>query len=115
MVQRARFLRPRRRHRLRNWYVNFEHPATRTEAGFDTFDLTVDLVIDPGLDRFAWKDEDEYAHLRRLGIVTDAEHREVELARGQVLAMLADRNGVFADAEAWAAWRWPLERCLSGP
>lgn len=91
---------------LRNWYVDFEHPGTRTEANFDTFDLTVDLVIDPGLDRFEWKDEDEYAHVRRLGIVTDAEHREAESARGQVLAMLADRTGVFADAPAWAAWRW---------
>ncbi|MER5777345.1 DUF402 domain-containing protein [Streptomyces sp. NPDC002039] len=29
---------------LRNWYVNFEHPTHRTETGFDTFDLTVDLV-----------------------------------------------------------------------
>ncbi|MFD3940328.1 DUF402 domain-containing protein [Streptomyces sp. NPDC058611] len=91
---------------LRNWYVNFERPTCRTRAGFDTFDLAVDLVIGPGLDRFAWKDEDEYAHVRRLGVITDAEHREVEAARGQVLAMLADRTGVFATAELWASWRW---------
>ncbi|MFJ3498844.1 DUF402 domain-containing protein [Streptomyces sp. NPDC086091] len=31
---------------LRNWYVNFEHPTRRTTDGFDTFDLTVDLVVD---------------------------------------------------------------------
>ncbi|MGW7759027.1 DUF402 domain-containing protein [Streptomyces violaceusniger] len=36
-------------HRLRNWYVNFEHPEIRTEVGFDTFDLAVDLVIAPDL------------------------------------------------------------------
>ncbi|WP_254708113.1 DUF402 domain-containing protein [Streptomyces lunaelactis] len=53
---------------LRNWYVNFEHPTRRTEDGFDTFDLTVDLVIDPDLARWQWKDEDEYAQVRRLGI-----------------------------------------------
>ncbi|MGR8012273.1 DUF402 domain-containing protein [Streptomyces hypolithicus] len=92
--------------RLRNWYVNFEHPTRRTETGFDTFDLTLDLVIDPDLTTWQWKDLDEYAHVRRLGIVTDAERQEVELARGQVLAMLADRTGVFADAETWAAWSW---------
>ncbi len=92
--------------RLRNWYVNFERPMTRTAAGFDTFDLTVDLVVDPDLGGYEWKDVDEYAHVRRLGIVTDAEHRAVEDARGQVLAMLADRAGVFADAERWASWRW---------
>ncbi|MEU2956641.1 DUF402 domain-containing protein, partial [Streptomyces xanthochromogenes] len=57
--------------RLRNWYVNFEHPTRRTDAGFDTLDLTVDLVVAPDLTRWEWKDEDEYAHLRRLGIVSD--------------------------------------------
>ncbi|MEV5568041.1 DUF402 domain-containing protein [Streptomyces sp. NPDC052196] len=92
--------------RLRNWYVNFERPARRTEDGFDTFDLTVDLLIDPDLTRWQWKDEDEYAHVRRLGIVSDTEHQAVDGARAQVLAMLAERSGVFADAERWALWRW---------
>ncbi|MFD0021646.1 DUF402 domain-containing protein [Streptomyces sp. NPDC058382] len=92
--------------RLRNWYVNFERPNVRTEAGFDTFDLTVDLVITPDLAGWEWKDEDEYAHVRRLGIVSDTEHRAVDAARAEVHAMLADRTGVFADAERWAAWHW---------
>ncbi|WP_063729254.1 DUF402 domain-containing protein [Streptomyces sp. RTd22] len=93
-------------HRLRNWYVNFEHPTRRTADGFDTFDLAVDLVIDPDLSKLRWKDEDEYAHVRRLGVVSDTEHQAVELARAQVLAMLEDRAGPFADAGQWAAWRW---------
>ncbi|MFF8604115.1 DUF402 domain-containing protein [Streptomyces sp. NPDC015232] len=92
--------------RLRNWYVNFEHPTRRTEAGFDTFDLTVDLVVTPDLTHWEWKDEDEYAHVRRLGIVTDTEHQAVDDARAEVLAMLAERAGPFAHAERWAAWRW---------
>ncbi|MEW1724721.1 DUF402 domain-containing protein [Streptomyces sp. NPDC093109] len=92
--------------RLRNWYVNFEHPTRRTEDGFDTLDLTVDLVVAPDLTGWEWKDEDEYAHVRRLGIVSDAEHRAVDDARGEVLAMLTARSGVFAQAERWAAWRW---------
>ncbi|CAL9627218.1 DUF402 domain-containing protein [Streptomyces sp. enrichment culture] len=91
---------------LRNWYVNFEHPTRRTTDGFDTFDLTVDLVVDPDLTRWEWKDEDEYAHVRRLGIVTDTEHQAVDAAREEVLAMLTERTAVFADAERWAAWRW---------
>ncbi|TKS96301.1 DUF402 domain-containing protein [Streptomyces lasalocidi] len=91
---------------LRNWYVNFERPTRRTTHGFDTFDLTVDLVVDPDLSRWEWKDEDEYAHVRRLGIVTDIEHRAVDAARGQILAMLAERSGPFADAASWMAWRW---------
>ncbi|MEU3922710.1 DUF402 domain-containing protein [Streptomyces sp. NPDC029004] len=99
---------------LRNWYVNFEHPTRRTEGGYDTFDLAVDLVIDPGLTRWQWKDEDEYAHVRRLGIITDIEHQAVELARAQVLSLLEDRAGPFTAADGWAAWRWnsswPLPR-----
>ncbi|MEU0730650.1 DUF402 domain-containing protein [Streptomyces sp. NPDC006140] len=92
--------------RLRNWYVNFEHPTRRTTQGCDTFDLTVDLVVDPGLTRWEWKDEDEYAHVRRLGIVTDTEHQAVDAASDQVLAMLTERSGPFADASAWTSWWW---------
>ncbi|MFD3651616.1 DUF402 domain-containing protein [Streptomyces cyaneofuscatus] len=92
--------------RLRNWYVNFEHPTRRTGAGFDTLDLTVDLVVAPDLARWEWKDEDEYAHVRRLGIVSDTEQEAVDAARGEVLAMLTERSGVFAQAERWASWRW---------
>ncbi|WP_308406686.1 DUF402 domain-containing protein [Streptomyces sp. AC555_RSS877] len=91
---------------LRNWYVNFEHPTVRTVDGFDTFDLTVDLVVDPDLTTLTWKDEDEYAHVRRLGIVTDSEHQAVDVARAQVLAMIEERSGPFAEADAWAEWRW---------
>lgn len=91
---------------LRNWYVNFEHPTCRTNDGFDTFDLTVDLVIDPDLSTLTWKDEDEYAHVRRLGIFTDTEHQAVELARDEALALIADRAGPFAEADRWAGWRW---------
>ncbi|MFE3811737.1 DUF402 domain-containing protein, partial [Streptomyces sp. NPDC059131] len=79
--------------RLRNWYVNFEHPARRTTTGFDTLDLTVDLVVAPDLTGWEWKDEDEYAHVRRLDIVSDTEHRAVDAARGEVLAMLTARSG----------------------
>ncbi|MFI9311321.1 DUF402 domain-containing protein [Streptomyces triculaminicus] len=91
---------------LRNWYVNFERPTRRTTDGFDTFDLTVDLVVDPDLTSWQWKDEDEYAHVRRLGIITDTEHQAVDAARAQALAMLAERAGPFADAAAWSTWRW---------
>ncbi|WP_236670086.1 DUF402 domain-containing protein [Streptomyces antimycoticus] len=78
---------------LRNWYVNFEYPTRRTDDGFDTFDLTVDLLIAPDLSSWQWKDEDEYAHVRRLGIVSESEHQAVDLARTQALAMLQARDG----------------------
>ncbi|WDV56583.1 DUF402 domain-containing protein [Streptomyces coeruleorubidus] len=91
---------------LRNWYVNFERPTARTGNGLDTFDLTLDLVAAPDLTSWQWKDEDEYAHVRRLGIVNDTEHQAVDAARDQALAMLEERSGPFADADSWSAWRW---------
>ena len=100
-------------HRMRNWYVNFERPLERTEIGFDTFDLLVDLVVEPDLSSWRWKDEDEYAQGRRLGVVDDADHRAVEQARGQVLAMIEQRQGPFAADAGWADWRsdpaWPTQ------
>ncbi|MFD3932643.1 DUF402 domain-containing protein [Streptomyces sp. NPDC058614] len=92
--------------RLRNWYVNFEHPTVRTTDGFDTFDLAVDLVVDPDLSRWQWKDEDEYTHARRLGLITDTEHQAVDDARARVLALIEERSGPFANAAAWTSWRW---------
>lgn len=96
---------------LRNWYINFERPSVRHAYGFDTFDLFVDLVVDADLSTWRWKDQDEYAQARRLGIVNDTDHAQVEEARAQAVAWVTERSGPFAEADRWAAWRpdptWP--------
>jgi Protein of unknown function (DUF402) len=105
------FYDPSADHRLLRWYVNFERPRRRTEIGFDTFDLLLDLVVAPDLSDWQWKDEDEYAQGRRLGIVDDTDHRAVEQAREQVVALIERRQGPFAEDAGWADWRsdpaWP--------
>ncbi|MFD8755403.1 DUF402 domain-containing protein [Kitasatospora sp. NPDC059577] len=84
------------------WYVNFERPYRRTAIGIDTLDLFLDLVITPDLATHTWKDEDEYAQARRLGLIDEATHRQVERAREAALAQLLDRRGPFAPApDAW--------------
>ena len=96
-------------HRLAHWYVNFQQPMRRTAIGFDTFDLLLDLVIDPDLSQWRWKDEDEYAHGRRLGLIDDALHLRVDEARQRVLALIEAAEGPFA--HDWSDWRrdpaWP--------
>ncbi|MFD0277865.1 DUF402 domain-containing protein [Kitasatospora sp. NPDC127111] len=91
-------------------YVNFERPVVRTRIGIDTLDLLVDLVVEPDLSSARWKDEDEYAQGRRLGFITDADHRVVEQARMRALGMIETRSGPFADP--WPTWTpdasWPL-------
>ena len=87
---------------LGKWYVNFERPYRRTAIGFDTCDLLVDLVIEPD-GTYRWKDEDEYQQGRRLGIVDDTDHAEVDKAREQAMAMFEQRTGPFE--EQWVSWR----------
>lgn len=95
---------------FRFWYVNFERPPTWRGDGWDTFDLLVDLVVKPDGSR-RWKDEDEYAQGRRLGLITDAEHAAVRAAREEAVALVETRSGLFSD-DATAAWlpdpAWPL-------
>jgi hypothetical protein len=55
-------------HRLLCWYVNFEVPFLRTPLGFDSSDLFLDLVAGPEGGWF-WKDEDEYGHAQRIGLI----------------------------------------------
>lgn len=91
------------------WYVNFERPARRTAIGVDTFDLLLDLVADAELRQWSWKDEDEYAQGRRLGLITEVDHRRVQQARERAVALLETRGGPFA--EHWSSWPisadWP--------
>lgn len=92
-------------HRLDHWYVNFQRPMRRTAIGFDTFDLLLDMVVAPDLSGWAWKDEDEYAHGRRLGVISDADHQAVEKARDQAVAMIESRKGPFQHNAGWRTWR----------
>jgi hypothetical protein len=83
------------------WYVNFERPpvwrgADDGVAGWDTLDLVLDLVVEPG-GGWSWKDEDEYAHCRRLGLVSESEHVAVGRAREQAVALVEAGSGVFAE------------------
>lgn len=87
------------------WYVNFEVPFRRTPIGVETFDVLLDLVIDADLSHYRWKDEDEYVHTRRLGVITEDVHHHVEQAREQVMALA--RTGEVPFAQDWSAWRSP--------
>jgi len=76
------------------WYVNFEEPARRTEAGFDYADWKLDLIVEPD-GRYRWKDEDELEHAAQLGLL-DAD------------AVWAEAERVLADPPwptGWEDWR----------
>ncbi|MFC8448178.1 DUF402 domain-containing protein [Kitasatospora sp. NPDC057223] len=100
------------------WYVNFELPYIRRPGvGIDTLDLCVDLVAEPDLSTWSWKDEDEYAQARRLGLIGDDLHTLVDHARRRALGLLQEQAGPFGDP--WTAWSpdpaWPLPTLPGGP
>ena len=103
--------------RLVCWYVNFERPPLWRPDGWDTFDLAVDLVVEPE-GAWRWKDEDEYAHCRRLGLVTEVEHVAVSRAREEALDLVERHAGVFGE-DPGTTWRpdpaWPLPTLLEPP
>jgi predicted RNA-binding protein associated with RNAse of E/G family len=84
------------------WYVNFERPPAWRGDGWDTCDLELDLMVEPD-GSWRWKDEDEYEHGRRLGLITDPEHKAVQQARDEAVAMIEAHSGVFAESteERW--------------
>jgi len=98
------------------WYVDFVLPCHRTSFGIDTFDLLLDLVVEVDLSGYRWKDEDEYAQARRLGLIDDALHRRVDDARQLVTSLIHSRQGPFA--EDWSSWRrdpsWPIPTLPNG-
>lgn len=91
------------RGRCDGWYVDFIRPWRRTLIGVDTFDLFLDLTVTADLSACRWKDEDEYAQGRRLGIVDDELHLRVGAARERVISLIESRQGPFA--EDWSSWR----------
>ncbi len=86
---------------FRGWYVNFERPFQLRGETVETFDLLLDLVVEPDLSH-RWKDEGEYRQARRLGVVSDLEARQVERAREEALAMVEALAWPFD--QPWTTW-----------
>ena len=84
------------------WYVNLQLPYRRTERGFETMDLMLDVTIE--LDgTWRWKDEDELEVFVERGVFDEALAERLR-ADGLRVARRAERKeGPFA--EQWATWR----------
>jgi len=84
------------------WHINLQLPWRRTDLGFDSRDLILDVFVAP--DRSArWKDEDELAFALDLGAITEA---EVAIARREgerAMERLGRRAPPFDDT--WLRWR----------
>ena len=97
------------------FYVNFEAPWQRTERGFDTTDLCIDLVVSPDY-TLRWKDNDAFERRLREGVIAPDEAAEVRRATLEVLAAVNAREGAFAGTDI--TWRpdpsWPVPTITDG-
>ena len=48
---------------FRCWYINFQEPFRRYDRGFESMDLTLDMLIAPDRAAWQWKDEDEFVDI----------------------------------------------------
>ena len=83
------------------WYVNFQEPFRRTDQGYDTQDLELDIWIPEGGECWHWKDAEKL----------DERIREGRYTREQVEQTLAEGRRVAAELDAGRRWwdpRWAL-------
>ena len=52
------------------WYINLESALVRTATGFEYIDHFLDVIVEPDMSSWKWKDEDELAEAVALGLFT---------------------------------------------
>ncbi len=91
------------------WYVDMQAPFRRAGGGIVTWDQTLDIVADAGLN-WRWKDLEPLDQAARWGWMTEEEARLVRAEGDRVVEMIESRGRPFS--EDWPDWRpnpaWPI-------
>jgi hypothetical protein len=93
----------RERWDLMCWYINLEEPFRPSSIGFDFMDQTLDIVVQPDMSSWRWKDEDEFEEAQAKGLLTPEQARDIRLEGERALARLLARKPPFD--ERWEDWR----------
>lgn len=83
------------------YYVNFQLPFRRSEIGFDSFDLELDIIVEPTCE-WHWKDEDDYQRGIECGILLNEWVEAINTAKQEVFDKLEKRHYPFDGA--WLDW-----------
>ena len=84
------------------YYVNFQVPFRRTDCGFDTFDLELDIIINPD-GTWEWKDAEAYERGIASGIISKNWVDEIEAGKREVFERLANRQ--YPLDGSWLNWK----------
>jgi predicted RNA-binding protein associated with RNAse of E/G family len=96
---------------LSNWYINLEDPPTRTDRGFDYTDQILDIIAEPDLKTWHWKDEDEFQEAQDLGLISAQEAKLLRTEGEKALKLLQSGKSIFNDWEHWKpdpSWKVPV-------
>lgn len=92
------------------YYVNFQLPLQRTPSGFDSFDLELDLVVEPD-GRWHWKDEEDYRLGIAAGFILPEWTAQIDRAKETLIARIAARaypfDGTWTNYQPHAHWGPP--------
>lgn len=84
------------------YYINFQLPYRRSGIGFDTFDLELDVVVEPTYE-WSWKDVDEYQLGIDRGVILNGWMQEIDKAKPEIFDKLARRQYPFDGS--WLDWK----------
>ena len=89
--------------RLLCWYINLETALKRTPTGFEYTDHFLDIVVEPDLSGWRWKDQDELAEAVDRGLVTPAGASTFYTEGERAVERLLARRPPYD--EPWEEWR----------
>jgi hypothetical protein len=72
---------------FKGWYVNLQTPLRETRFGYDTTDLALDVTVSPD-GAWAWKDDDDFAEMVALGVLSSEQADGVRAVGERVIAAL---------------------------
>jgi protein associated with RNAse G/E len=94
-----------------SYYINFQLPIQRTQLGFDTLDLDLDMVIEDS-HTWQWKDMNEYERGIHTGGIQPDWVKNIEQAQQEVFTRIKER--AYPLDASWLNWRpdpaWDLPR-----
>lgn len=78
------------------YYVNFQLPIVRSRCGFDTYDLELDIVVEPN-GQWHFKDETDFGEGIRTGVIRREWADAIASEKEGVIAAIEKRDYPFDD------------------
>lgn len=83
------------------YYINFQLPFRRSRIGFDTFDLELDIIVEPTFE-WRWKDAEDYQQGIQRGFLLNEWVQEIDTAKQEVFEKIENRQYPFDGS--WLDW-----------